>query len=74
MLQHQPDTTKHMKKKNMLQPTGHHEKPQAHVEKTGLVDIGEGFFLKNIKFEPFGSSSQISGEIMNKSEQGPWHD
>jgi hypothetical protein len=50
-------------------PTEHHEEPQAHVEKTGLIEIGEGFFVKNIKFEPFGSSSQISGEIMNKSDR-----
>jgi uncharacterized coiled-coil protein SlyX len=50
-------------------PTEHHEEPQAHVEKTGLIDIGEGFFVKNIKFKPFGSSSQISGEIMNKSDR-----
>ena len=47
----------------------HHEKPQAHVEKTDLIDIGEGFSIKNIKFEPFGSSSQISGEIMNTSDR-----
>ena len=58
----------HEEVKHAAAPTGHHEKPQAHVEKTGLVDIGEGFFLKNIKFEPFGSSSQISGEIVNKSD------
>ncbi|MHC4307732.1 MAG: hypothetical protein ACYSR7_03815, partial [Planctomycetota bacterium] len=59
----------HEEVKHAAAPTGHHEKPQAHVEKTGLVDIGEGFFLKNIKFEPFGSSSQISGEIVNKSNR-----
>ncbi len=58
-----PDEAKHA-----AAPAEHHEKPQAHVEKTGLIDIGEGFFLKNIKFEPFGSSSQISGEIVNKSD------
>ena len=50
-------------------PTEHHEEPQAHVEKTDLIDIGEGFFVKNIKFEPFGSSSQISGVIVNKSDR-----
>jgi hypothetical protein len=59
----------HEEAKHAAAPTGHNEKPQAHVEKTGLVDIGEGFFLKNIKFEPFGSSSQISGEIVNKSDR-----
>ncbi len=59
----------HEEAKHAAAPTEHHEKPQAHVEKTGLIDIGEGFFLKNIKFEPFGSSSQISGEIVNKSNR-----
>jgi uncharacterized coiled-coil protein SlyX len=56
----------HEEAKHAAAPTEHHE---THVEKTGLVDIGEGFFLKNIKFEPFGSSSQISGEIVNKSNR-----
>jgi uncharacterized coiled-coil protein SlyX len=60
----------HEEAKHIAAPTEHHEKPQAHVEKTDLIDIGEGFFVKNIKFEPFGSSSQISGEIMNKSDRG----
>jgi len=55
--------------KHVAAPAGHHEKPQAHIGKTDLIDIGEGFFIKNIKFEPFGSSSQISGEIMNKSDR-----
>ncbi len=34
----------------------------------GLIDIDEGFFVKNIKFKTFGSSSQINGELVNKSE------
>ncbi|MBC8548797.1 MAG: hypothetical protein H8D23_04025 [Candidatus Brocadiales bacterium] len=59
----------HEEAKHAAAPAEHHEKPQAHVEKTDLIDIGEGFFVKNIKFEPFGSSSQISGEIMNKSDR-----
>ncbi|MCP4252257.1 MAG: hypothetical protein GY775_02405 [Candidatus Scalindua sp.] len=40
-----------------------------HATAPGLIDIGEGFFVKNIKFEPFGSSSQISGEIINESDR-----
>ncbi len=48
---------------------GHHEKPEAHTEEAGLIDIGEGLFIKNIKFGPFGSSSQISGELVNKSDK-----
>ncbi len=55
--------------KHIATPAEHHEKPQEHIEKTGLIDIGEGFSIKNIKFEPFGSSSQISGEIMNTSDR-----
>ncbi|MCR4345109.1 MAG: hypothetical protein NUV44_10155 [Candidatus Scalindua sp.] len=59
----------HEEAKQAAAPAEHHEKPQADIEKTDLIDIGEGFFIKNIKFEPFGSSSQISGEIMNKSDK-----
>jgi uncharacterized coiled-coil protein SlyX len=62
-------TEHHEEAMHAAAPTEHHEEPQAHVEKTGLIDIGEGFFVKNIKFKPFGSSSQISGEIMNKSDK-----
>jgi uncharacterized coiled-coil protein SlyX len=61
-------TEHHEEAMHAAAPTEHHEEAQAHVEKTGLIDIGEGFFVKNIKFKPFGSSSQISGEIMNKSD------
>ena len=59
----------HEEAKHAAALAGHHDEPQAHVEKTGLIDIGEGFFVKNIKFEPFGSSSQISGELINKSDR-----
>jgi len=59
----------HEEAKHAAAPAEHHEEPQAHGEKTDLIDIGEGFFVKNIKFEPFGSSSQISGEIINKSDR-----
>jgi uncharacterized coiled-coil protein SlyX len=59
----------HEDAKHATAPTEYHEKAQSHVEKTDLIDIGEGFFVKNIKFEPFGSSSQISGEIVNKSDR-----
>ena len=62
-------TEHHEETMHAAAPTEQHEEPQAHVEKTGLIDIGEGFFVKNIKFKPFGSSSQISGEIMNKSDR-----
>ncbi len=42
---------------------------EGHATVPGLIDIGEGFFVKNVRFQSFGSSSQISGEIMNKSER-----
>ncbi len=53
---------------------GEHEKheehvPDKHAATPGLIDIGNGFFIKNVRFQSFGSSSQISGEIMNKSER-----
>jgi len=67
---HAAATTEHHEEaQHAAAPAGHHEEPQAHGEKTDLIDIGEGFFVKNITFEPFGSSSQISGEIVNKSDR-----
>ena len=59
----------HEETKHAAASTGHHEETQAHVEKTDLINIGDGFFVKNITFQPFGSSSQISGEIINKSDR-----
>jgi uncharacterized coiled-coil protein SlyX len=60
-------TSTHEEAKHVAASAEHHEKPQAHVEKTDHIDIGEGFSIKNIKFEAFGSSSLMSGEIMNTS-------
>ncbi len=40
------------------------------IEADGYMDIGGGFLIKNIKLKPFGSSTRISGEIMNKSDRG----
>ncbi len=64
-VEHTPDTH-HAKV-----PDGHHEERtlKTHATTPGLIDIGEGFFVKNVKFQSFGSSSQISGEIENKSEE-----
>jgi uncharacterized coiled-coil protein SlyX len=59
----------HEEEKHVAASAGHHEEPKEHAKKTDLVDIGEEFFIKNIKFAPFGSSSQISGEIVNKSDR-----
>ncbi len=60
----------HPSEEHVIASDGHREghPSEEHVTTPGLIDIGRGFFVKNIKFEPFGSSSQISGEIMNKSE------
>jgi uncharacterized coiled-coil protein SlyX len=47
------------------------EAPAKKVTETdGYIDIGRDFFIKNVKLKPFGSSSHISGEIMNKSDRG----
>ncbi len=44
--------------------------PTEEVSETkGFTDIGKGFFIKNIEFKPFGSSTYASGEIMNKSDR-----
>lgn len=36
-------------------------------EKEGFNDAGEGFYVRNVKLLPFGSSAQIEGEIKNLS-------
>ncbi|MBC8551303.1 MAG: hypothetical protein H8D23_16785 [Candidatus Brocadiales bacterium] len=74
-----PDThhKEHETDAHAMASDAHHEKtemgqhvsaPKTHIKKTDLIDIGEGFSIKNIKFKPFGSSSQMSGEIINKSD------
>ncbi len=40
------------------------------TEANGYTDIGGGFLIKNLKLKTFGSSTRISGEIMNKSDRG----
>ncbi len=37
-------------------------------EEEGFQDIGEGFYVRNVNLFPFGSSSQIKGEIKNLSD------
>jgi hypothetical protein len=44
--------------------------PEKVTEADGYIDIGGGFLIKNIKLKSFGSSTLISGEIMNKSDRG----
>lgn len=35
----------------------------------GFEDIGNGFFLKNVRFNPFGDNVLFAGEIANRSEK-----
>lgn len=38
-------------------------------EEEGFLEIGDGFYLRNVNLFPFGSSSQIKGEIKNFSDR-----
>ncbi len=53
-----------------VQPREAEAPPEKVAEVDGYIDIGGGFLMKNVKFKPFGSSTRISGEIMNKSDRG----
>jgi len=35
----------------------------------GLEDIGNGFFARNVRFNPFGDNVLFTGEIANRSEK-----
>ncbi|TLD42213.1 MAG: hypothetical protein JETT_1537 [Candidatus Jettenia ecosi] len=37
--------------------------------KDGFEDIGSGFFVKNVRFDQFGSNVLFTGEIANRSEK-----
>lgn len=39
--------------------------PQKTPEDEGFQDIGHGFYIKNVRFEPFGSSTTLIGEMKN---------
>lgn len=54
----------------VVQPKETKVSPEKVTETDGSIDIGGGFFVKNLKMNPFGSSSLISGEVMNKSDRG----
>ena len=34
----------------------------------GFEDIGSGFFVKNVRFNPFGANILLTGEMANRSE------
>ncbi len=38
-------------------------------EEEGFKEIGDGFYVRNVSLFPFGSSSQIKGEIKNLSDK-----
>lgn len=38
-------------------------------EEEGYKEVGDGFYIRNVTLSPFGSSSQIRGEIKNFSEK-----
>jgi predicted nucleic acid-binding Zn-ribbon protein len=42
---------------------------QESQEMEGYIDIGMGFFVKDLKFSSFGSSCRVDGEMVNKSER-----
>lgn len=54
----------------VVQPKETKASPEKVTETDGSIDIGGGFFVKNLKMKPFGSSSLISGEVMNKADRG----
>lgn len=37
--------------------------------KDGFEDIGSGFFVRNVRFDQFGSNVLFTGEIANRSEK-----
>lgn len=43
--------------------------PQKTPEEEGFQDIGQGFYVKNVRFEPFGSSATLIGEMKNYSDK-----
>lgn len=52
-----------------VQPKEAEAPPEKVTAADGYIDIGGGFLIKNVKFESFGTSTLISGEIMNKSDR-----
>lgn len=48
---------------------GASEHKQESPEMEGYIDIGMGFFVKDVKFISFGSSCRVQGEVVNKSKR-----
>jgi len=53
-----------------VQPEEAKAPPEKVIDADGYIDIGGGFLIKNVEFKPFGSSTRIGGEIVNKSDRG----
>ena len=53
-----------------VQPEEAEAPPEKVAEADGYMDIGGGFLIKNMKLKSFGSSTQIRGELMNKTDRG----
>jgi predicted nucleic acid-binding Zn-ribbon protein len=43
--------------------------PEKTPEEEGFQDIGSGFYVKNITFEPFGSSTTLIGDMKNHTNK-----
>lgn len=43
--------------------------PPKTPEEEGFQDIGQGFYIKNVKFEPFGSSTTLVGDMKNHAKK-----
>lgn len=44
-------------------------KPSQPSLKDGFEDIGDGFFVRNVRFNPFGTNVLFTGEMANRSER-----
>lgn len=45
------------------------KEPARHFLTDGFEDIGKGFFVRNVRFNPFGDNVLVIGEIANRSEK-----
>lgn len=43
--------------------------PEKTPEEEGFQDVGQGFYVKNVRFEPFGSSATLIGDMKNYSKE-----
>ncbi|TVM04349.1 MAG: hypothetical protein CV087_00180 [Candidatus Brocadia sp. WS118] len=45
------------------------KEPAKAVPKDGFEDLGNGFFIRNVRFNPFGDNVLFTGEVANRSEK-----